>query len=129
MTSAIAHIPKFKYLILYGERYEWGDITELSHPLPAGTIIVSPLSTYHYTIIAPVCCLFDREVLEWPYCWIQWRCKGAYWNRVGKRFVLDRAGKFKPSYAVKDQYGNDKVLTMYWIDLPTETWRWWNANR
>jgi len=82
-----------------------------------------------YTVLGPVCRLYDREELPWPSCSVAWRGKQPSWNRVGVRFVSDLAAARCPSYAVEcvDQSGCrwTQVVTLYHHRLDPEIKQWW----
>lgn len=105
----------------------------VSHPLPHGTLVVSPGAHFNYRIIGPCCRLFDREELPWPCCRLQWRGKEPSWRRIGRRFVPDMSVKNAPSYNVmilEAGQGNEPVvMTFYHEKLPPAVQAWWYARR
>jgi hypothetical protein len=96
--------------------------------LNEGDTVLSPGKTFVYRIVGPVCRLYDREELPYPHCSIQFRCKMPSWNRIGKRFVPDRACIKSPSYSVILLGGYQKpetVTTLHWMALTSEEQDWW----
>ena len=69
-------------------------------PLPPGTIVPSPGSSFLSRIEGPCCRIYDREDLPWPCCSLAWHGKAPSWNRQGRRFVPDMAATRFASYAV-----------------------------
>jgi hypothetical protein len=96
--------------------------------LQQGDILTSPGAAFSYEVVGPVCQLYDREQLPYPCCRLQWQSKEPYWNRVGKRFVLDGATKHHASYAVR-MINSRKIfiLTVYWQKLTPELQGWWHT--
>ena len=104
-----------------------------SQLLPSGSTFQSAGGRFSYTVVGPVCRLYDREELPWPICQLSWRGKAPSWNRQGKRFVADLAAQRCPSYAVigRDSQGNEwhDVITIYWEKLTPELRHWWNTKK
>ena len=94
-----------------------------------GSKVVSPGSSFVYTVEGPVCVLFDREELPWPCCSLTWKGKQPSWNRVGRRFIPDIAAQKCHAYSVKavDIWGHEwhQVLTMYYKRLSANERAWW----
>ncbi len=110
------------------------------HLLEHGQIIFSPGCHFSYRIVGPCCRLFDREQLPWPCCRLQWRGKEPSWRRIGKRFVLDMAGRGHPTYSVEmlepgrtqprtEAITEPMILTLYWVKLPQPMNEWWYSDR
>lgn len=102
----------------------------MSHPLNHGQIFSSPGGHYSYRVIGPCCRLFDREILPWPCCRIEWRGKEPSWRRIGKRFIADMATRNSPSYSVEiigQGTSAPIVVTLYWIKLPQPLKEWWHS--
>lgn len=99
------------------------------HPLPHGTLVISPGAHFNYRIVGPCCRLFDREELPWPCCRLQWRGKEPSWRRIGRRFVPDLAVKNSPSYGVvileAGQSSEPVVMTFYHEKLSPAVQAWW----
>ncbi|XHX80925.1 MAG: hypothetical protein RBJ76_13625 [Stenomitos frigidus ULC029] len=95
----------------------------------SGTVTqVSALGDGSYRVVGPVCRLFDREELEYPFCSLQWRGKAPSWNRIGKRYVADLATKRAPSYSVVLVGGTESyasVITLYYKPLTDAEKEWW----
>ena len=99
--------------------------------LEKGQAFSSPGGSFHYTVIGPVCRLYDREELPWPSCSTLWKGRQPSWNRIGRRFVGDISTLRCPSYSVegRDRNGHQwtGVVTDYPYKLATDWRRWWNS--
>lgn len=84
-------------------------------------------------MIGPCCRLFDREQLPWPCCRLEWRGKEPSWRRIGRRFIVDIATKYTPSYYVElvgqESSSQPFVTTLYWVKLPKSVQEWWYSQK
>ncbi|HEY9748552.1 MAG TPA: hypothetical protein V6C63_07730 [Allocoleopsis sp.] len=98
--------------------------------LEYGDRITSPGGMFIYQVIGPCCQLFDREELPWLSCNRRGRFKQPSWNRIGRRFVSDRAVIKRASYCVQrideslPSPPSPKVI-IYWKELSKEEVNWW----
>lgn len=98
------------------------------HIYPMGHRVRTPGKQFTYTVIGPVCRLYDRDELPYPICSLQWKGKAPSWNRIGKRLIPDVACKRNPSYSVILDYEGaqfEKVITLYWVPLSDTERQWW----
>lgn len=101
--------------------------------LKQGQRFFSPGGNFEYEVIGACCLLYDRELLPYPSCSLNWKGKQPSWRRIGRRFINDMSASNSEVYYVKLIDSNFENLSYsYWVftywEMEESLKKWWHKS-